>query len=73
MPFAPGVTNEPPSLANPSEIASSIAPEIAWPEFCATILVTSICNARSLALSAGTLTVCCNAVEVLTPKAALPP
>mgnify|MGYP001580129196 CR=1 FL=1 len=45
-----GTINSPPS-ENPSAIAESIAPEITCPEFCATILVTATCKARSFKLS----------------------
>ena len=50
-----------------------MAPEIAWPEFCATTLVTSSCSARSLTLSAGIFTVWASADEVLAANAPLPP
>jgi hypothetical protein len=71
-PLGPGVMKVPPSL-KPSAIAPSIAPEIAWPDPCATSLVTLSCSARSLALSAGMFTVCAKAGEVLRPKLPLPP
>jgi len=61
----------PPSL-KPSEIAVSIAPEIAWPELCATILVVLTWSARSLALSAGMETDWVRADEVDALKAGLP-
>ena len=46
----------------------SIAPEIAWPEFCAMILVALTWSARNLALSAGMATDWFRAGEVEAVK-----
>ncbi|GLR96198.1 hypothetical protein GCM10007858_38350 [Bradyrhizobium liaoningense] len=40
-----------------------MAPEMAWPEICATVLVATICIDRSLLLSAGTFTIWASAAD----------
>jgi hypothetical protein len=49
-------------------MASSTAPVIAAADPCASILVTAICRARSLVLSAGTATAWVSTAEVLAAK-----
>ena len=62
-----------PLSLKPSEMAASIAPEIAAPAFCATTGAASACIARSFRLSAGVLTDWISAAEVLVMNDALPP
>src|SRR5258708_33347069 len=50
---------------NAADIAPSTAPAIAWPELCASILLPSICSARSFTLSTGGPTVWVRTPDVL--------